>query len=299
MNINISKIRHTLWVMLTLAMVCGSTSTAFNQEDDSPPEKNRARLTLSYYNINNTTQKLAATVKTRVEGFYTPVSDVEIQFYRNEVSEENLLGTTATGINGEAILEFKPDSDTALLTTFIAVLENNPELEDTEEEIEIKKGILNMETEEADSVRTIRIFVGEPDSEGNITPISDVEVRAYVKRLFGLMAVTEEAEYTDEEGYLEAEFPYDIPGDVNGNLTIVARVIDNDELGYLEFNKTIAWGVPNTIDREKLTKELWLSHSNVPNILLILTNILLLGIFGLIGYVIYQLFNISKLGLSN
>ena len=299
MKINKSEIRYILWVMLALAITFGSTVKAYAQLDENAQEKNTARLSLNYFSLNNESYKLVATVKTKIEGFYNPVNGAKIQFYRNQMSEENLLSTKETGQNGEAVLEFKLKPDTAMWTKYLAIMENDPNLEDAEEEIEIKKGILNLETEEADLVKTIRIFVGTPDGAGNFTPIEGVVVRAFVKRLFGLMPVTEESETTDEEGYFEAEFPSGIPGEANGNLTLVARVSDNDELGNLEFSKSIAWGVPLSIDHEKQSKELWLSHSNVPNILLIIINLLLIGIFGTICYVIFQLFQIKKLGLSN
>ena len=101
---------------------------------------------------------------------------------------------------------------------------------------------------------------------------------------------------TDEEGYLHFQFPNDIPGDEQGEVTLVARVSDHDEYGTLEAIKTIDWGVPLEVGSGEQERALWASRSNAPLYLIILVNALILGIWGVIAYVIYQLVRIKNLG---
>ncbi|MCB0592968.1 MAG: hypothetical protein H6557_15760 [Lewinellaceae bacterium] len=288
---------HTLnWVILVALMTVGSAVKLIAQE--STEEDKKARISLDFFSINNREQKLVATVKTKVEGFFENVAGVKISFYKGEASEENLLGSRETDMNGKATLAFSPKSDTALWFTYIAVLENVPGYKDAEKEVEAKKAVLEFTTEEMDSVRTVNIVVTAPDSAGNMAPVADVNARLFVKRLFGALPVSDEMETTDEDGALSVEFPSDIPGDKDGNLLLVARVSDHEEFGNLEFSKTVPWGQAVQLDQSKQMKELWLSSSNTYKGFLIIVNLMLLGVVGVIVYIIRQLMQIKKLGLE-
>ncbi|MCB0566487.1 MAG: hypothetical protein KDD01_19125 [Phaeodactylibacter sp.] len=289
---------HTLtWIILVALMTVGSTVKLLAQE--STEEDKKARISLDFFRIKNQEQKLVATVKTRVEGFFENVTGVKIRFYKDEASEEYLLGSPETDMNGKATLMFSPpEADTSIWSTYIAVLEDVPGYKDAEKEIEVKKASLEFTTEEVDSVRMVNIFVSAPDSTGNMAPVADVNARLFVKRLFGALPVSDEMEFTDEEGALSVEFPSDIPGDKDGNLLLVARVSDHEEFGNLEFSKTVPWGQAVKFDQSKQLKELWLSSSNTYKGFLIIVNLMLLGVVGVIVYIIRQLMQIKKLGME-
>jgi hypothetical protein len=289
---------HTLtWIFLLVLFTVGNAGRLIAQTE-ADEEKQKARISLDFFNINNEGQKLTATVKTKVEGFYQNVSGVEIQFFKMETSPENFLGKLKTDEHGSATISFSQSTDSTLWFTYIAVLENDPNFKDAEKEAEVKKGYMQMELEEIDSVKTIKIFVGAPDSVGNVNPVEEVNVRAYVKRLFGLLPISDELESTDEEGLLTIVFPSDIAGDENGNITIVTQVSDHDEFGNLEFRKNASWGVPFKLDKSKQDEELWLSSSNTPKVFVWMVNLMLLGVLGVIFYIFFQLFQIRKIGLK-
>jgi hypothetical protein len=285
------------WIILTVLFISGSSLKLFSQTE-SKAEKQKARISLDFFNINNEEQKLVATVKTKVEGYYQNISGVEILFFKTEVSPENLLGNVKTDENGKAAINLKENADTALWSTYVAVLENNPNFKDVEKEIEVKKGFLSMELEEIDSVKMIKIFAGTPDSTGNLIPAEEVNTRVYVKRLFGLLPISDEFESTNEEGLLNIVFPPDIAGDEKGNITVVAQVSDHDEFGNLEFRKNASWGIPIKMDKSEQERDLWLSSSNTPKVFVWIVNLMLIGILGVIVYIIFQLLRISNLGLN-
>lgn len=289
---------YILACIVLIILGTGGSIVKLYAQTESTPKEQRARISLDFFNINNEEQKLVATVKTKVDRFYQNVSNVEIQFFKDEPLPENLLGSAKTDENGKATINLSEKNDTSLWFTYIAVLENNPDFRDADREIEVKKGYLNMELVEIDSVKIIKIFIGAPDSAGNVISVEEVSARAYVKRLFGLLPISDEFESTDEEGFLEIEFPPDIPGNENGEITIVTQVSDHDEFGNLEFRKTAPWGIPLKVDESELNKELSLSSSNSPVVLVVIVNLMLIGILGVIVYIIFQLFKISKLGLK-
>ena len=295
MNNNKFQIHTLSWIILIVILIGGNAVTLFSQTE-STEKKQRARISLDFFNINNEEQKLVATVKAKVEGFYQNVIGVEINFFKEEVSPENLIGKAITGENGKAAINFLEETDTSLWFTYVAVLDNNPDFKDAEKDIEVKKGYLQMDLEVIDSVKMVKIFVAAPDSVGNLIPVEEVSTRVYVKRLFGPLPISDDSESTDEEGLLNIEFPSEILGDENGNVTIITKVSDHDEFGNLEFRKSAPWGIPLKLDKSEENKALWLSSSNTPRVLVGIVNTMLAGVLGVIVYILFQLYRISKLG---
>jgi hypothetical protein len=155
---------------------------------------------------------------------------------------------------------------------------------------------MNMTLEEADSVRQIVVTLETTDADGNTTPISEVEVHFYVQRLFGLLPLSADPQSTDANGEITLEFPAGIPGDTAGNVVIVAKVEEHELFGNLDFRKKISWGVPLIIDHNKHIRALWSSRENAPYYLIVIVNSMLIGIWGVIAYIVFQVFQIRKLG---
>jgi hypothetical protein len=155
-----------------------------------------------------------------------------------------------------------------------------------------------MKLEVEDSVKKVHVFVGAPDSTGEIKPVGDIEVKVYVKRLFGLLPITEGFETTDSDGMMILDFPDDIPGDEEGNLTILAKVQDHDDYGTLISARRISWGTTLVTDPDEMKGELWSAKNNAPLSLVIIINTMVIGIWGVIIYVFLQIFKIKRIGTS-
>lgn len=291
---------RVIYLLMTLLLTGTNTIQSLAQEsvDSTVEEKKKARISLDYFNVNNKEHRLVASVKTKIEGYFVSVPGVKINFYKDIFSPENFLESKLTDDDGRAILTIPQTADTALWFTFIATLENDPGYEDADKETLVKKAQMTLTLKEEDSLRIAQVFVGSQDSAGNIVPVEGVAAKVSVQRLFGLMPVTQEVYTTDEEGYISMEFPAGIPGDENGTLTVFAQVSDHDEFGNLEVSDVVAWGVPTKADEAQQEYELWQSSSNSPRVLLITVNILVLGIVGVIAYIIRQLVHIKKLGIK-
>ncbi len=142
--------------------------------------------------------------------------------------------------------------------------------------------------EKRDSINTCKALVTSND-----TPVKEIEVKLYVQRMFSLLPVGD-AVATDEEGISSFEFPNDIPADLDGKLTVFAKVEDDENLGNLEAKGQIDWGAPR-LSNDIMERSLSGSRSNAPWILTIVSNIIILGIWGTLVYVVTQLFKIKKL----
>ncbi|HRH65351.1 MAG TPA: hypothetical protein PLU53_03565 [Bacteroidia bacterium] len=147
---------------------------------------------------------------------------------------------------------------------------------------------ISLRFEKGDSINICKALV-----TANDTPVKDVEVKLYVKRLFSLLPVGD-ATATDEEGVASFEFPGDIPADLDGKLTIFAKIEDDENFGNVEASGKADWGVPRT-DSQKMERSLSGSRSNAPWVFIIVSNIIIIGIWGTLIYVIMQLFKIRKL----
>src|SRR5688500_4151629 len=210
-------------------------------------EKIALRVSFEAFKINEEI-KLAARSRSKVGSKFQNTADVEINFYKEEVLPEKLIGKILTDHEGEALLILAPaKTDSVATTTYYAVVSNHPDSEDVEEMITVNPSTMEMELVEEDSLKIVKIFIGYPDTTGEILPVPEVECNLYVKRLFGLLIIAE-AGTTDEEGNVQFEFPVDVPGDESGNVVIVARIKEHESLGNVEVSKAIAWGIPSMVN---------------------------------------------------
>lgn len=141
-----------------------------------------------------------------------------------------------------------------------------------------------------DSVKQAKAVVTK-----NHTPLKGVDVIFLVKKSFGSLPLGD-AVTTDEHGEATADFPTDIPGDAQGNLTVLAKVEENDQTGELLASKETNWGVPTTVKDTVDRRALWATADNAPLPLVITVVSLVALVWGIIFYMLYQLVVINRLG---
>jgi hypothetical protein len=127
-------------------------------------------------------------------------------------------------------------------------------------------------------------------------PVKDVNIHFYAKKSFGLLPLEGDNTTTDENGETSIDFPTDLPGDASGNVTVIARVEDDDNLGTVEATKTINWGVPVKADQHEPIRALWSSGNNAPWPLTITITSVVAIVWGIIFYMFVQLVAIKRAG---
>jgi hypothetical protein len=150
----------------------------------------------------------------------------------------------------------------------------------------------------------ITISFSEKDSSRQVaaklinadTAVAGVDVHFYVKKSFGLLPLEGDNVTTDENGEATVDFPTDLPGDVSGNVIVIARVEDDEKLGNVEAMKTVNWGIPVKAEQPKPTRALWSSGDNAPWPLTITVTGVVIIVWGIIFYIFYQLVKIKKAG---
>ena len=259
-------------------------------------------LSVKYFLPVNHVPYLEVSTKRKVGRKFEAVKNVPVIIYFNEALPGNLLGKVITDSVGKARIglapSFKNTWDSLNEFKFLAQSGSSAVQEMLSAEITIKKALLTVDTTSVDGVRRV---IGElKEKSGNSwVAVKDVDMQLSIKRMLGNLSVGDEANYTsDSTGLSSAEFKKDsIPGNEKGDITLVAKVDDNDTYGTLVVEKTVNWGsaIRPPVDFFA-QRTLWSTRFRTPIWLLYVAYSIVIGVWGTIIYLVFQLIKIKKLG---
>jgi len=131
------------------------------------------------------------------------------------------------------------------------------------------------------------------------TPVKGVDVVLAVKRMDGDLNINETPTFaTDSTGKASGDFKRDsIPGDLNGNITLIAKVLDNDSYGNLSVEKKVHWGskfVSNANDFNART--LFATRAKAPIWLMVIATAIIIGVWTVLIMLVLNILKIKKLG---
>lgn len=287
---------NKLLIMLLFFFGVTAGKTYAQEKEESP-----TILELKYFLPENKMPYINVITKKKVGRKFEPVPGVTINVYLTDVSANNLVGKIVTAVNGQGRVAFPPALKASWdsLDAFMIVAESVPagKEELLSAELPIKKAILIIDTTNEDGVRNVTGLLKE--KKGNeYVPVGDIEMKLKIKRLLGNLTVGEEETYTsDSSGIAIAEFKKDsMPGDEKGNITLVARVEDNDTYGNLAVEKSVPWGKPAMAEAHFWHRTLWSTGNRAPVWLLVLAFSVMIGVWGTVVYLIRQMLKIKKMG---
>lgn len=280
-----------------------SNSSVFAQGEPVEPKE---IVLLHYFNENNSLQYLLLESSLKTGKKIEPQSNKVFQLYLDSNDPANLITKVLTDKNGraKAVIPIKLKSlwDSKSTHSFVAIAEGTSKEEETTTEFIITKSKINMDTTNEDGVRNIIVSVMKLENE-NWVPAADVEMKVGVLRMDkSILSAGEEDSYTsDSAGMVTVDFKkIGLPGDLKGNITLVASVGDNDELGNLLIEKKINWGVAVKEDKSFFDQRaLWKTRSRTPYWLLLIAYSIVIGVWGTILYLVFQLVKLKKIGAKN
>ncbi len=126
-------------------------------------------------------------------------------------------------------------------------------------------------------------------------PAEAVELYFYVKRTFSNLPIGDVFNETDEDGEVSVQFPADLPGDKDGNVEIMVKLMDSDQFNDQTLTLSRRWGVPTEWDPGDEKRSLWAAAANAPIPLVIITSSLIVIIWYVICYILYSLYRMSKI----
>ena len=207
-------------------------------------------------------------------------------------SAETELGTVVTDRNGFAILNVKAgqvvtNADGTL--HFKVTVAGPKNMEAGEGEVTVKRAMLVMTPVKEEGLLSVQLKLVDL-STGEEKPVPETAVGIFVKRSFYPLKLGEGN--TDENGEDTVEIPNNLPGDPLGNITLLAKLDENETYGYLETASTQKWGLPVSNRIEDQPRALWSSHP--PMWMLITFIILMTAVWGHYIVIVYELFRLRK-----
>ncbi len=236
---------------------------------------------------------LKASVKAKVNGKVRKMHSLKIHFFQISDSAETEIGSLNADNSGTAVLNVKPEvivNNKDGLIKFKAVVNANKNMDEGSAEIGIKWAVLSITPETSEDAKSISLKLIDLTG-GSETPVPNITIGIYVNRTFKPLKIAEGT--TDENGEAVVDFPNDLPGDASGNLTVIAKIEEDENYGNLEASFIgEKWGSKVSFKHQELPRALWSSHP--PLWMLITFIILMTAVWGHFIVIIFELFRLRK-----
>jgi hypothetical protein len=297
-NKHMKKLEKNKLSLLFLTFLVTLFAHIVAAQEDSVVAKEVVKL--KYFNDNNSVQFLILENSLKTGKKVEPLKNKVFQIYLDSNKTETLIGAITTDEKGKA-KAFLPPSlkgvwETSPLHKFIAYAAGKEE--EPAAELEITKAKIKIDTASEGGARSIAVQVMKY-ANGDWLPANEVEMKIGIQRLGGILSAGDDEIYTtDSSGMATVELNKDsLPGDPNANIVLVAKVEDNDLYGNLLVEKAVPWGVAaktgsNFFDR----RALWATAFRTPLWLLLLANAIIIGVWGTIFYLIWQIVKLKNIG---
>jgi hypothetical protein len=284
---------------LLLSLLAGQSQITAQDKEEAVPVKKY--VTLKYFNEENQQQYLILSAIAKSSEGVIPQQNKIFSIYLDTNDPANLIATVTTDETGAAKAFIPPTLktiwDASAKHSFLAVADAGTDTEQSQE-IEIVKSKISIDTINEDGARSITARVMKLEGSDWV-PAADVEMKLGILRMGKVLSAGDELTYTtDSSGIATVQLSKkSLPGDVNGNYILAAKVEDNDELGNLLAEKTVGWGVPEKIDKTFFDQRtLWTTRNRTPGWLLFIAYSIVIGVWGTLIYLFFQIRKIKQLG---
>ncbi len=269
-------------------------STALNNLYAQKTKKNKVRLNVQYVKIMDGEIYFDIKASARIKKKNIKVSNIDLILY-NELEEERIeLGKTVTNMNGESRFVLKNlnaiKSDSSNTYNILVSFKGNDSYKKAKKSISFKDVNIEAKIISKDSVNYISATLINANSKD---PIVDESLTVYVQRLFKSLRIGEEFNSTDEEGSILVPIENGIPG-VDGNLAIEVVLNESDDFGTVKTIVNAPIGVSIVDESTFDERTMWSPRNKTPLFLLIFPNLIIIGIWGFIVYLILNLFKLKK-----
>lgn len=167
---------------------------------------------------------------------------------------------------------------------------------------EIAEKIEGMELKWEDIEIILSLLEGSGDIQAKVmgleptgpSAVPDAEIQLFAKQTFGNLLLEEGV--TDDNGVAVFSHPADLPGDPEGKVDLIARLVDEEFYGTIIKDTAMVVGLPLTPVSLVAERAMWNIMAKAPIWLLLTYFLGVLIIWGLIFYVMVELRSIFKIG---
>lgn len=299
----LSRVNLLAWLMLLAICLFAlpaslyaqdSTAAAEPTEEPAAEEPELISPSIEFISVQNADNSvtLRAAIQAKVNGTFYKLPKIKLSFLQVTDTAETALGYVITDRSGKAVFTVQPGAamvNAAGELHFKVSYAGNKQMEAAEEEITVKKALLTITPVKGDSLLSVNVRLADmTTAEG--TPVPETTVGIYVQRSLSALKIGEAT--TDENGEATVEIPNNLPGNAEGNITLLARVEENETYGNLQAAVQQKWGIAVSNKITGQPRALWSSH---PPLWMLITFILLMGVvWGHYIVIVVQLFRLRK-----
>ena len=257
-------------------------------------KKERLRLSAAYSKITDGPSYLDLRARARINKTNVNIANINLSVFYEVDGEEVELGELITDYEGKArytlkgLGEIRPDSTGLYILG--ASFNGNDSLRRASRSVEFRDATITAGIKEVDSVSYISASLKDVKAD---SLIADAIIKVQVQRMFKPLIISEDLLMTDEAGSIMVPVPADIPGK-DGILNMEVVIEDNDTYGTVKTVLEAPLGTPIVVDNTYNERTLWGTRANTPLFILFFTGVLIIGSWGLIIYLIINLFKIAK-----
>lgn len=269
-------------------------STSLQNLHAQKVKKEKLRLKVQYVKIMDEEIYLIIKATARVKKQNIKVSNINLTIYNKLDGKKIKVGKTMTNMIGESkfilksINAIKPDSTNTY--NILVSFKGNDTFKKASKSISFKNADIKTKLTTKDSVNYITATLIDVSTD---SLISNQSLTVQVQRLFQPLFIGEEFNITNENGSIIVPVEEGIPG-VDGNLTFEVVLNESEEFGTIIALVKAPIGTPIVNESTFDQRTMWSTRNKTPLFLLIFPNLLIFGIWGLIIYLITNLFKISK-----
>ncbi|OGS70844.1 MAG: hypothetical protein A3F91_11650 [Flavobacteria bacterium RIFCSPLOWO2_12_FULL_35_11] len=275
-------IRHFFLVVLSV-FLCTSV---FAQD--------KVRLKAEYVKVMNEGVYFDIQATAKVNDENVNVSKIELVIYNLVGDEQVEIGKTITNMQGKSrfalkdINSIKPDSSNTY--NIDISFAGNDKFSDASKSISFKNADIEAKLVSIDSVYYVTATLIDKSTDSLVVGES---LKVQIQRMFKALPIGEEFNETDEDGTILVPIPEGIPG-VDGILAIEVVLSESEEFGTVKAIVNAPIGKPVVDESTFDERTMWSPRSKTPLFLLIFPNLLIFAIWGIIIYLITNLFKITK-----
>jgi len=257
-------------------------------------KKNRIRIKADYIKVMDGEIYLNIKTTSRIDKQNIDVPNLDLAVYNEVDDEEILLGNTKTDLKGDAKFEIDNlntvKSDSTDTYNLAVSFEGNDNFKPASRNVSIKNAAIRAELVRKDSVNYIKATLTDINAD---SLLAEQSLLIQVQRLFSPLKIGEEFNFTDENGTIFVPVEDGIPG-LNGILNIEVVLEDSDDYGTVKAIINAPIGKPIVEESTFDQRTLWSPRGKTPIFILFFTGGLIFGTWGLIIYLIANLYKISK-----
>ena len=290
---NIKPAGLRIYSLMILCVALCTLSSQYTHGQDV--KKNRVRLKADYVKVMGNESYFDIKASAKIDKKNVSVSNIEVIVYQELNDDQIKLGTVTTDNNGEhrfIIKNFNTlKTDSTNTYNFLISFKGNDDFKKASKSIQFKDATITAEIITKDSINYISSTLRETSTDSLLV---DQSLNVQVQRLFKPLRIGKEFNNTDDNGTIIVPIEEGIPG-VDGNLIIEVVLYDSDEYGTVKAMVEAPIGVQIVDESTFDQRTMWSPRNKTPIFILVFTNLLIVGIWGIIVYLISNLFKIVKL----